>query len=621
VSGFALIYYRDRTPVGPAVLDTMLAALAHRGPDGRHMRLHAHIGLGHQHFWTTPEEAGEKQPLSDPGDRFDILFDGRLDNRPELLSTLDLDDPGGRRLSDAALPLRAHARWGEGCFERLLGSFALAVFDRQQERVTCARDPLGNRTLFYYIDPLVLVVASEEAAVAAHPTVSDRLDETTLAHFFALRLPASGATFFAEVQELLPAHVITVGPDTMRTSRYWDVDPGRQLRFRTDDEYADRFRDLLRESVRCRLRATSPVGVMMSGGLDSPSVAALAARELAAGPEPSRLRTFSYVFDELPDCDERSFMAHMIDRHDLDATQIPGDGEWPLRDADSWPRNPNMPDGNPYRRLKQRVYRSAREHGTRVLLTGIFGDHMYSGAEHYLADLLVERRLLEAARQLLATMRCAGPRSPFIRSAVRRALGQALGRQARRALPERLNPVWLTPYAGSLLPEVEPWPPSADGARRPNQHESLLGLYAARSATGEITFANQAGIELRHPYRDRRLVEFMLSIPAHQLYRNGRFKHVLRQAMHGILPEPLRNREQPTSLGPLFMRGLAEREPATAHTLLNAPNALWQRYVRPEWIKRAMPSADERPGGQAEMVVVWHCVAAEMWYRGAASRP
>jgi asparagine synthase (glutamine-hydrolysing) len=132
-------------------------------------------------------------------------------------------------------------------------------------------------------------------------------------------------------------------------------------------------------------------------------------------------------------------------------------------------------------------------------------------------------------------------------------------------------------------------------------------------ATAEIFHASRCGVELRHPYRDRRLVEFMLAIPASQLYRQGRYKPILRTAMQGILPEPIRLRSEPTVLTPLFIRGLADKERTTVKDLLYGPNRLWPRYVRAEWL------AQTRPGqrrSEAEELVLWLCLCCELWRPG-----
>ena len=192
----------------------MIKALSVRGPDGCDQLVRGWIGLGHQHFWTTPESSGERQPLSDVRAEVVLVFDGRLDNREELLATLDVKHLDSRGVpSDAELVLAAYQRWGEEFCGHLIGPGALVIVDLERRQVLCARDPLGDRTLFYNLDHSRLLVASEESGLLAHPEVGADFDETHLACFFALRVPSGGSTFFQQVRELLPGELLRVSHD------------------------------------------------------------------------------------------------------------------------------------------------------------------------------------------------------------------------------------------------------------------------------------------------------------------------------------------------------------------------------------------------------------------------
>lgn len=589
----------------------MLVALDHRGRDGRDVLCRPTVVLGHQRFWKVPEEVGERQPLSDSRAGADLVFDGRLDNRAELAAALGLTAAEARERSDAALVLAAYGRWGERCFERLLGPFAVAVWDGRREHVVCARDAMGDRTLFYTLNRRALAIASEEAALLALPWVSDRLDEATLARFLAVEPPEPGATFFADLRELPPASVLVVGRGAERSFLHWQAEPRPALSRSSDAEHAERFREVLAESVRCRLRTLGPPAVMMSGGLDSTSVAALAATELAAAGRPP-LVTVSWVFDELAACDERRYMDPLVERYRLRALRVPGDDAWPLSGVATWPHNPSTPLEGPYRRLRERVYAAARREGVTTILTGEYGDELYTGGEHWLADLLRQGRLAtagaELARDLWLHLR--GQRQRY-------SIRNALGRVVRRRTPGigTAPAPWLTPLAAGLAAR-------AATMETVGPRQSLLDGTGARAVTVELFHASRAGVELRRPYRDRRLIELALATPAHQLYRPGRTKWILRRALAGVLPEPIRLRRRPTSLLPLAARGLLEREAATLAALLHSPDALWPRYVRPDWLAR-VPAERLRAGQDgAELVVSWLCLCLELWRSGrdAAAR-
>ncbi len=579
--------------------------LSHRGPDGSDASVTGRAALGHWHFWTTPEEVGERQPLQLPGTPFRITFDGRLDNRPELFSGLGLDPEQGGRLSDAALVLRAYARWGEHCFEHFVGEFGLVILDEQKDRLVCARDQLGDRTLFYTWRGTRLVVASEPWAVAGADGLKPEINERAVAHYFALRATDDGQTLFEGVFELLPAHVMVVDTSGERQWRYWQPDLAKKIRYKTDEEYAEHFRTLLEESVRCRMRSTTPVGVLMSGGLDSTSVASLAARMIA----PQPLTTISYVFDELADCDERVYINAVKEKYNLRSIQIPCDDAWPLKDWKNWPQNPNHPEGNPYRLLKERAYSRANREGLRVLFTGAFGDELYSGEGDWLFALLEEKRFREAGRELKRHLRYAGLgrtlRSSYVRRIARRLVDQIPG--GRRFRRKGQVSAWLTSLTADCLSGAAPGLDPLFELKR-----NILGREAASSCVGEIFNAGRYALDLRHPYRDLRLVEFVLALPAHQLYNRGYYKYILRVALKGILPENIRVRQQPTPLLSLFRRCI-EYENQILQANLQSPIATWRNFVRADWLNDHwnIPVTPETDGPEA--LVPWLCVSYIAW--------
>jgi asparagine synthase (glutamine-hydrolysing) len=615
MSGFVLVYQRDGTAVDTATFSKMMTAIEHRGFDGHDAFCCRSVALGHHHFWTTQEEVGERQPRWSAAGQYAILFDGRLDNRHELLNSLQMGDTTAHRFSDAEIVLHAYEKWSERSFARLLGPFALAIYDTVLQRVVCARDALGDRTLFYHLNSRLLLLASEEQALLAHPAVSEELDETTLALYFAVRPPTNGRTFFTDVRELLPAHILTITADRVQIECYWAVN-AEKLSYRSDTEYADHFRELLDRSVQRCLRTVAVPAVLMSGGLDSTSVATLAALQLVASNKPYRLCTISWVFDKFPTCDERSYMGPLVERYNLSAIRVNGDSDWPLHDPFPLEAfNPGRPFVNPYDRLRRRAYEAAHDNGIRVLLTGGFGDDLYSGAEDWLLDLLLEQRLLEAGSEFLQAKRKFGLRPVLASRSLRRVgiwlLSYLPGMQhilTQRRKRQQSQIAWLTAYAHRQLPDLgQLFSPAC--ARRPSQCQAVLHAYGA----SQVPWASRLGIEPRYPYRDRQLVEFMLAIPAHQLYRQ-RFKHILRNAMADFLPANILNQEQRTSLLPIYKWGLMHRAGPLLEMLQHDPAATWRRFVDPHWLESSASWAKLDNGlGSRETLLFWRSLNLELW--------
>ncbi|MCH9649838.1 MAG: hypothetical protein K0U98_16490 [Deltaproteobacteria bacterium] len=607
MSGIVAIFARDGSRAAPrAGFSAMMDALSHRGPDGSRWCAIGPLVVGHHHFETTPEELGESQPLQGDGGRFCVALDGRLDNRQELLNALGSDAPQGESesLSDAELLLAAYGKWGREGFGRLLGSFAFLLFDKANRELLLVRDPLGDRTLFYSMTKELFLVASEEAAILRHPAISGNLDEDRLARYFAVSELRDGSTFFAEVREVLPAHWISLSPRGVASHRYWEPHLTERIRYRDDREYGEHFRQLLGSAVDCRLRSTVPAAVQMSGGLDSTGLAALAAQSSAA-PSHRSLKTFSWVFDELKSCDERVYMDSMVDRYGLTHHRVVGDRAWPLSQPESTSLNPNTPEDTAYRPLVEQLYGRARQEGARVLLTGMFGDHLFSGFEAWLTENLVSGRWYRAAGEVGWYLSHRRWRQ------LRPAVGYPLLRwkRFRRAWSGPRSP-WLTPSAARARLTGGDWSPASGRPARQVQLRNVLGLLGAHGISAEAFYASRYGLELRHPYRDRRLIEFMLSIPADQLYRRGLLKWILRVGLKEDLPEIVRRRPGATSLWPLFQRGLQEKEKLRVREILSSEDRQWSRYVKEAWLQERWPS---RSDTDPSALVTWLCLSFELW--------
>ena len=609
MSAIAIVYERENTLGEPSVFNRVMERLSHRGPDGSDCASLENITMGHWHFWTTPEEVGERQPLELNGLPFKIVLDGRIDNREELFGRLGIPAAEGRLLSDAALILRAYAHWGESCFKYFIGEFALVIFDKNINKVVLVRDPLGDRTLFYAFRGACLIVASEPWAVAGADDASKiELDESAIAHYFALKIPEDGRTFFKNVYELLPAHLMVVNVTDRHSERYWQPNPLTRVHYKSDKEYAENFLHILDESVRCRLRSTMPAGVQMSGGLDSPSIACLAARTLPSG----SLTAISYIFDDPADCDERHYIEAIKNQANINSIQFMGDDLWLFKDWQAWPQNPNAPEIMPYRLLLNGVYSRAQQAGVRVLLTGSFGDHLYQGGRAYwLSDLIAEGRIPDALRELKMLFQQVGLRQMLRERYLQHAVIKLLHISSilDRRHTQHEHPAWLTSFSIGFLSEQI----TARFDPVFNRHASVsaLGLLATMISTHEIPHASSHTVELRYPYRDRRLVEFVLAIPAYQLFYHGLTKYILRNAMRGILPEIVRTRRQPTSLVPFYNKGLKNEEPIF-EAYYQKSDALWRKFVREGQLMEIWQGDLHQTDSPS--LLPWLCITFEKWF-------
>lgn len=572
MSGIFGLFNQDGAPVSRGELTDMASLLERRGPDGTGLWNAGCAGLGHTLLATTPELVFERQPRRDPATGCVITADVRLDNRDELLAALGLGDRAAV-IGDAGLILAAYLAWGESCPARFLGDFAFAIWDPRHRALFCARDQFGMRPFYYHHTPgRFLVFASEPKAILVLPQTPYRINEGRIADFLVSELEGidKTSTFFEEVYRLPPAHTLTVTPDRMTQRRYWTLEPGPELRLASNEAYAEAFLDVFREAVRCRLRSAGQVGSMLSGGMDSGSVVAVA-RELLAEEGRGPLPTFCAVGPDPETCVEtrtihEALTMDGLEPHLVNHAELQ---EW-LPELEELTWNLEEPF-DAHMTLVRTVYLAAHRQGIKLLLDGVAGD-VVLGEGSYLARLLRRGRWRTAYREAVAQNRFWGgayppwralyqaARSAFVPQSVRRVLAPLRARQrvrrnvrdsaicprfARRIrLAERLDTLDGHGSAGASVPY---------GVERARAIEHPY-LTVGRERYDRV--ASAVAVEPRDPFLDRRVVHFCLSLPGGQRLADGWPKVVLRRAMAGRLPDAVRWRRGKEHLGWAFTKNL-----------------------------------------------------------------
>jgi asparagine synthase (glutamine-hydrolysing) len=569
MSGIAGVVNVDGAPVDVGVIESLLDAMARRGPDRRRGWRKREAVLGQALLATTPEAAAEMQPWIDPSTGCVAVSDSRLDNRPELLHALDLTHRPPDEIGDGELLHAAWRRWGDSCADRLLGDFAFAIWDPSQRRLCCARDVMGVRPFYYHWAPgRWFAFASEADALVAIPQVPEDLDEGRIADALVSELEGIDATstFYRAVVRLPPAHTLVLDGGRLHQRRYWDplLRQPRGLP-RSEGEWVEAVRSELLRSVRRRLRGLDRVGSMLSGGLDSSSVAALASLVLSeAGRD--RLATFSAVSSG-ESCAETSASAAVIRALDTDATLVDVGSVAELVPA---LRELAHQLGEPFdgtMTMVSAVYRAAAARGVRSLLDGMPGDNLYATGGHVYHQAR-HLRWVSAHRAAVEIHRAAGRRAPRLRAArsVAAACAPAvvrrlLGRPALRRFFER-DLIAATLIEPGFARRVRLWDRYLryrDGMTRSLQSDpsgqALTGMTAAYITAAVERYGRVAamhGVEPRHPFLDRQLIELHAWLPVPFRYRNGWHKWILRQAMRHDLPAEVAWRSGRDHLGLQF---------------------------------------------------------------------
>ena len=561
----------DGEPACAKNLERMASILARRGPEAIRMWNNGSVGLGHTLLATTPEAVFESLPLRHTESECIITADVRLDNRDELLAALGIRERT-TTIGDAEIILLAYLSWGDACVGRLLGDFAFALWDSHRRKLFCARDQFGMRPFYYHNNSgHIFAFASEPRAILVLQQIPYRVNESRIADCLHNELESfdKTSTFFEQIYRLPPAHTLVISSQGASVQRYWRLEPSPQLRLPSDEAYAEAFAEIFSDAVRCRLRSSGGIGCMLSGGMDSSSVVAIARTQFAEG-----LPTFSAIGPDSGDCIETRTIQAALTMDGLESTTVNyGTLDELMPDlADlTWDLDEPFED---YMTLPRAVYLAAHRKGIKVLLDGVSGDTILSECSQ-LGRLLSAGRWFAAYREAVGQKRFWGSdytvSSQLYRSAVKviapnwvwnvrrrlsgpRQLAQAMKNSMinpdfaqRVSLSHRLETLNESPLVRSS--RNFSWE-RVDAIDHPN-------LTVARERYDRV--AASVAVEPRDPFLDRRLVSFCLSLPGEQLMEGGWPKIILRRAMADRLPDAVRWRRGKEHLGWSFTTALMAR--------------------------------------------------------------
>ena len=557
--GIAGLVLRTPDPRGVALLEGLSRTLAHRGPDDRGSLLRGlgglldsrdpvpvegfRLGFAHRRLSILDLSEAGWQPMSSPDGRLYVVYNGEVYNFLELRETLEARGHAFRSASDTEVLLAAWREWKEGSLTHLVGMFAFALLDMEENALYLVRDFFGIKPLYYTAFPGGLAFASEIPSLLSLPGVRRRVNPERLYAYLRFGLTDHGGeTLFAEVRQVPAGHYLRVpleAPDRAELVRYWRLFPeeGGNLSFKGA---AERLRELFLESVRLHLRSDVPLGFALSGGIDSSAIVC-AVRHL----EPSlELHAFSFVAEDEGVSEER-YVDQVVRACGVRVHKVRIAPEELAQDLDSLVRVQGEPFGSTSIYAQYRVFRRAREEGIKVMLDGQGADELLAGYGSYgaarVASLLASGRPLEALSFLLRFSRLPGREGTWKR-VLGRLLPPALQPLARRLGGEALLPPWLNP---SWFAErgVVPKPPSRLlGPHRDHLRQELLEALTETSLPMLLRYEDRNSmahsIESRVPFLTPELAQFVLSLPeGYLLAPDGTSKAVFREAMRGLVPE------------------------------------------------------------------------------------
>ena len=602
----------------------MRDVMAHRGPDGAGLWTDDRAALAHRRL-SIVDLAGGHQPLSNEDGRIWVTFNGEIYNHRDLRAQLEAAGHRYRTRSDTETIVHAYEQWGDDCVQRFRGMFAFALWDAPRRRLLLVRDRLGIKPLYWARAGDRVLFASEIKAILASGLVTPQVNRAVLPEVLATRYTSGADTLFDGIFKLLPGHRLVFEHDQVRIEQYWDLPldgPDPALERLGDGELVERFRGLLEESVRLHLMADVPIGLFLSGGIDSAAVASLMAPHVTRPVE-----TFSVAFAD------RAFSELTYARQ---AARSVGavSHEVVIDDADFFGALPRLiwhedePIAHPSSVPLHFVSALARQHVT-VVLTGEGSDELLAGYGRYPRALLnwnaggvYERCLPDAVRAAVAS------------SVVPRLPG-TLGRLARRsflAMPRRPADLFFDNFAGMplqlqrtlldarVLNGAEPYAASLEYFGRANGASGMLDrllytdikTYLVELLMKQDQMSMSMSLESRVPFLDHVLVEFAARLP-HRLKLHGlTTKRILREATRGLVPPAILTRRKMGFPVPFagWMRG---RWNDVAREVLLDRRTRQRGLINPAAVSRLLRA--HRDGRCAGGDAIWALMNLELWHR------
>jgi len=567
MSGIAGIIRFDGAPVESQQIKTMTASMAYRGPDGISHWVRGSVALGQCMLRTTPESLEETQPLTNEDESLVLVMDGRVDNWEELRRELLSRGAKLRTRSDAELVLRAYEVWGRDCLQHIDGDFAFVIWDARRQEAFCARDRTGIKPFNYNWDGKTLIFASELHAILAMPWVRQELNEGVVAEYVASEWYSRDETFWKGIARLVAGHQMEVGIDDLRLSRYWQPDCCTALAYKTDDEYAEHYRELLFKVVRRMSRSQRVVAYEVSGGLDSSALFCVAEQIRRQGKLPApAIEGYSFDFRSDPDANELEYSRAVGQHLGIRIHEMPPTDK-PLSWYREWARHYREFPGYPNGAMAIGLREAAGQRGSRTLLAGTGGDEWlglpWTGS-YYAEELAlghwknVYNCLRADSKELgigkTAWWLCRYGTAPLLPVPIKKYIQSIFGLTNER-------PVWLSSNLQTKIDSrrakyCEPVPPSLGRRGQAMQMRVLTDPYNAVARELEERLCSRLGLELRSPFFNQSIIQFAFSTPERLRQRGHTTKWLHRRALRGVLPDVVRRRTSKAEFITVFRRQL-----------------------------------------------------------------
>jgi asparagine synthase (glutamine-hydrolysing) len=601
--GICGVFDFSRRTVAERPVQRMMKRMKHRGPDDDGIFLDGPVGFGHVRLSIIDLSSAGHQPMVSQDGRFVLVFNGEIYNYIELREELEPFVPFRTR-TDTEVLLNAFIHWGPDCLHRFNGMFAFAVYDRQEGTVFLARDRFGIKPLYYYRDDERLVFASDIPPILEVVSGARKADDHTIFEYLVFnRTDQTERTFFQDIKKLQHGHCMTIGTDGVSIRQWYNLRENIREPFQSTEE----FRATLSSAIALRLRSDVPVGVCLSGGLDSSSIVSILLHDYHR----DDINTFSAVYGNGVEGDESEFineysgqLEHMHRVHPTADTFY-----YDLFDYTRAHSEPT-PTTGPYAQFM--VMQLAKDH-VAVTLDGQGADEQLAGYHYFYGyhfkDLFKSFKWPTLFREILSYSR--EHQSLYgLKTFLFFMLPPGLRTKLRAGEGNFLTPDFYNTHAADSVI-------SGDLYDAPSLREALLAHFEYKLEhllKWEDRNSMFFSLEARVPFLDHRLVERLLPMPGERHIKDGVTKAFLREAMEGTLPEKIRNRKDKTGfVTPQSQWFRNERFKVFIGSTICSDSIARRGYVKPEAVCRLMQMHDT--GKEDFSRDIWKLVNLELWFR------
>ena len=602
----------------------MRDVMAYRGPDGAGLYADTHALLGHRRL-SIVDLAGGHQPLANEDGQIWVTYNGEIYNHADVRLQLEAAGHRYRTRSDTETIVHAYEQWGDECIQRFRGMFAFAIWDAPKRRLLLVRDRLGVKPLYWARSGDRLLFASEIKGILESGLIEARPNTSVLSEMLATRYTSDEETLFEGIYKLLPGHRLVFEDGAIRIEKYWDLPldgPDPELEALGQHELIDRFRDLLQESVRLRLMADVPLGMFLSGGIDSSAVAALMSREMNRPVETFSVAFADRRFSEL-EYARQAARAIGANNHEVVIGEDDFFGALPRL---IW--HEDEPIAHPSSVPLHFVSALARQH-VKVVLTGEGSDELLAGYGKYPRALINWNAGGVYERMVPGAVRAA------VASSLVPHLPRSLGRYARRSflsVPRRPAAMFLDNFAGMPLhlqhtlldPAIvngrDPYASSLEYFTRVNGNSSTLGrllytdtkTYLVELLMKQDQMSMSTSIESRVPFLDHKLVEFAARLPDRLKLAGFTTKRILRESLRGIVPDEILTRPKMGFPVP-FASWTQNGWNGVARDVLLDRRSRERGLIKPAAVSQLLD--EHRDGTCRGGDAIWALLNLELWYR------